>query len=127
MKDNDDGRNQVQQRTSNPHKRSPGDLIIRSGERQDPWSIGIVRIENAATEGKERRYSRIHEIGGEEIRNDRPARPHRTRWPGLNDGPPEKERGKEETGVLDFVPRFGPVREFVGHRNVALFVLKRKI
>jgi len=78
MKDNDVGRNQVRQRTSNPHKRSPGDLIIRNGERQDPWSIGIVRIENAATEGKERRYSRIHEIGGEEIRNDRPARPHRT-------------------------------------------------
>jgi hypothetical protein len=25
----------------------------------------------------------------------------------LNDGPPEEERGKDETGVLDFVPRFG--------------------
>src|SRR5712691_8405930 len=87
-----------------PHDRARGGLVVERRHRGEPRGGGIRLVEDALAEGQQGGEDGVLHVRQEEIREQHPAWPLRTTWPGLEHGPPEQEGRRDKTQVLDRVP-----------------------
>ncbi len=114
----DDGGNEVDEGSEDPHQRAGKNLIGERGDGKDRRGLQVRGVEDAVAENQEGAKRGSGKHAEEKIEGNRPAVPACFRRERLEHGPPEEDGGGEKTEVFDVVPEIRAEGEIEGGRNV---------